>query len=174
MTSENAGGMPTSMITLLAKPSSKQQRKGMSMTEGLQAEREWNRGIIEEFRENGGKLGGRFEGRPVLLLHHLGARSGVWRVNPLAYRAVDGAYAIFGSANGRENHPAWYHNVLAHPNVTVEVGTEEFEVVARVTEGEERDEIWERQKRQFPNFADYETRTSRRIPVVILEPATAA
>lgn len=142
------------------------------MSEGNSAEAEWNRKIVEEFRANGGKVGGPFEGAPMLLLHHTGARSGTHRVNPLVYQASDGdSYAIFASNAGRDKHPAWYHNLLAQPRVTVEVGTEEFEAVSRVAEGEEREEIWERQKQMAPTFAEYEAGTPRQIPVVVLEPA---
>ncbi len=107
------------------------------------------------------------------LSHHVGARSGVRRINTLAYRAADGSYAVFASYAGRDSHPAWYYNLLAQPRVTVEVGTEEFEPVSRVAEGEEREGIWERQKRLSPNFANYEAGTLRRIPVLILKSAGA-
>jgi deazaflavin-dependent oxidoreductase (nitroreductase family) len=132
---------------------------------------DWNRGIIEEFRRNGGNVGGPFEGRPLLLLHHRGARTGTERVNPLAYQALgNGRVAVFGSKGGAPTNPDWYHNLVANPRVTLEVGTETFEAVARVATGEERERIWEKQKRTFPGFADYERRTGRQIPVVILEP----
>ncbi len=138
----------------------------------MEAERDWNSRVIEEFRANGGKVGGPFEGAPLLLLHHTGAKSGTERVSPLVYQPVDGAYAIFASAAGREHHPAWHHNLLAQPRPPVEVGTEEFEVVSRVAEGEERETIFGRQKQMAPQFAEYEAKTTRQIPVVILEPAT--
>ncbi len=143
------------------------------MAEGVQAEREWNRRIIEEFRENGGKVGGPFEGASLLLLHHTGAKSGARRVSPLAYQAVDGGYAVFASNAGRDYHPAWFHNLLADPHVRIEVGTQEVEAVARVADGEERSAIWGRQKEVAPQFANYEAGTSRQIPVVVLEPASA-
>jgi len=129
----------------------------------------WNDGIIAEFRQNEGRVGGPFEGRPLLLLHHTGARTGIERVNPLAYQQVGEAWAVFGSKGGAPTNPDWYHNLIANPQARVEVGTETFEVVARVAEGEERQRIWEEQKRLMPGFADYETRTARRIPVVVLE-----
>lgn len=131
-----------------------------------------NRRIIEEFRANEGRVGGSFEGFPLLLLHHRGARTGTERVNPLAYRELDGgAVAVFASKGGSPTHPGWYHNLRAHPEVRIEVGTKTLDAVARVAEGEERARIWEAQKRDWPAFADYEERTDRQIPVVILEPA---
>src|SRR5207249_1544697 len=129
----------------------------------------WNDGIIAEFRQNEGRDGGPFEGRPLLLLHHTGAKTGIERVNPLAYQQVGEAWAVFGSKGGAPTNPDWYHNLIANPQARVEVGTETFEVVARVAVGEERQRIWEEQKRLMLGFADYETRTARRIPVVVLE-----
>jgi deazaflavin-dependent oxidoreductase (nitroreductase family) len=131
---------------------------------------DWNTNIIEEFRANKGQVGGRFEGRPLLLLHHRGARTGTERVNPLAYQDLgDGSVAVFGSKGGAPTNPDWYHNVRANPEVTVEIGSDTFEAVARVAEGDERERIWEKQKRDMPGFADYEVRTARPIPVVILK-----
>jgi deazaflavin-dependent oxidoreductase (nitroreductase family) len=133
---------------------------------------DWNVGVIEEFRANAGKVGGPFEGRPILLLHHRGARTGTERVNPLAYQAVGpGVLAVFASKGGAPTNPDWYHNLLANPRATVEVGTETYQVLARVAAGEERGRIWERQKQDMPGFADYERTTPRKIPVVILERA---
>jgi deazaflavin-dependent oxidoreductase (nitroreductase family) len=131
---------------------------------------DWNRSIVEEFRANEGRVGGPFEGRPLLLLHHRGARTGIERVNPLAYQRVGEAYAVFGSKGGAPDNPDWYHNVVANPEATIEVGTETIDVVARVPDREERDRIWEEQKRRIPAFAQYEQRTSRQIPVVVLDP----
>ncbi|MGH2709743.1 MAG: nitroreductase family deazaflavin-dependent oxidoreductase [Actinomycetota bacterium] len=134
---------------------------------------DWNTSIIEEFRANDGKVGGRFEGRPLLLLHHRGAKSGVERVNPLAYQALpDGSLAVFGSRGGSPRNPDWYHNVQANPDVRIEVGTKTIDGTARVAEGEERERIWEKQKRDMPGFADYEKRTEREIPVIVIEPVT--
>lgn len=129
-----------------------------------------NAAVIDEFRANGGKVGGFFEDKPLLLLHNTGAKSGVERVTPLIYQELDYGYAIFGSKGGAPSHPAWYHNVLSSPEVSVEVGTEAIELVARVAQGSERDEIWEEQKRRFAFFAQYEIDTDREIPVVVLEP----
>jgi deazaflavin-dependent oxidoreductase (nitroreductase family) len=131
----------------------------------------WNQGIIDEFRANEGRVGGRFEGHPLLLLHHRGAKSGVERVNPLACQPLEGGgWAIFASKGGAPTNPDWFHNLRANPRASIEVGAGTHEVVARVAEGEERERIWTRQKELMPGFADYEGTTSREIPVVILEP----
>ena len=130
---------------------------------------DWNDQIIAEFRENDGKVGGQFEGAPLLLLHTTGAKSGQERVNPMMYQAVGDAYAVFASKAGADTNPDWYHNVKAHADATVEVGTETFDVTARVLDPEERDPIWEEQKRRYPGFADYERKTDRVIPVILLE-----
>jgi deazaflavin-dependent oxidoreductase (nitroreductase family) len=132
---------------------------------------DWNRSIVEEFRANGGVVGGPFEGRTLLLLHHRGARTGTERVNPLAYRPVGDGFAVFASKGGAPTNPDWYHNLLANAEARVEVGTETIDVVARVAEGEERDRIWEDVKREMPGFAEYERRTPRPIPVIVLERA---
>jgi deazaflavin-dependent oxidoreductase (nitroreductase family) len=132
---------------------------------------DWNSKIIEEFRANGGNVGGNFEGAPLLLLHTVGARTGQARVNPMMYLRVPGGYAVFASKAGAPVNPDWYHNLLAHPQVTAEIGTGTVELQARVAQGEERDRIWAAQKAAYPGFADYERNTTRQIPVVILEPA---
>jgi deazaflavin-dependent oxidoreductase (nitroreductase family) len=134
----------------------------------------WNDKIIDEFRANEGRVGGPFQGLPILLLHHRGAKSGVERVNPLAYQALgDGGWAIFASKGGAPTNPDWYHNLVANPRANVEVGTETFEVSARVAEGQERELIWEKQKVDRPAFAGYEKATARPIPVIILERVAA-
>ena len=131
---------------------------------------DWNQRIIDEFRQNGGKVGGHFEGRPLLLLHHVGARSGTERVTPLMYQALEGGYAIFASKGGADTNPAWLHNLRAHPLTKVEVGTEVLAVEARIAAGAEYDRIWTKQKSDYPFFAEYEQKTARdTIPVVILE-----
>jgi len=132
---------------------------------------DFNQKIIDEFRANGGKVGGPFEGASLLLLHHKGAKSGKERVNPVAYQSLGDDMAVFGSKAGGPTNPDWYHNLLAHPKTTVEVGTDTIAVTARVAEGDERTKIWERQKKDNPGFADYEKATTRQIPVVILERA---
>ncbi|MEP6695456.1 MAG: nitroreductase family deazaflavin-dependent oxidoreductase [Pseudonocardiales bacterium] len=129
-----------------------------------------NVAIIEEFRVNAGRVGGDFEGAPLLLLHSTGARTGQERVNPVMYRRVGETYAVFGSKAGAPTNPDWYHNVRAHPQVTIEVGGDTVQATARVAEGEERSRIWEEQKAEFPLFAVYDRGTTREIPVVILHP----
>lgn len=132
---------------------------------------EWNNRIIDEFRENEGKVGGTFEGAPLLLLHHRGARTETERVTPLMYQDLDGSYAVFASKAGADSNPDWLHNIKANPQTRVEIGSHMIEVQARIAEGEEHDRIWEQQKSDWPQFAEYEKKTSRdRIPVVILEP----
>jgi deazaflavin-dependent oxidoreductase (nitroreductase family) len=130
-----------------------------------------NTAIIEEFRANAGKVGGPFEGAPLLLLHTIGARSGQERVHPVMYQDLGGPVAVFASKAGAPTHPDWYRNVVANPEVTAEIGTERRRFRARTATGEERTAIWERQKQAFPGFAEYETKTSREIPVVVLDPA---
>lgn len=132
---------------------------------------DFNASIIEEFRANAGQVGGPFKGAPMLLLHHQGARTDQMRVSPLVYQAVDGAFAVFGSKGGAPSHPAWYRNLLAHPDTEIEVGAETVPVRARELTGEERRGIWERQKQAMPGFADYEQKTQgiREIPVILLE-----
>lgn len=133
---------------------------------------DWNTRIIEEFRANEGRVGGTFEGAPLLLLHTTGARSGQERVNPVMYQDLgDGRVAVFASKAGADTNPDWYHNVTANPQVTAEIGTETRQFTARTADDDEREPIWSAQKRDYPGFAEYETNTTRQIPVVILDPA---
>jgi len=133
---------------------------------------DWNDKVIAEFRDNGGKVGGNFEGAPLLLLHTTGAKSGESRVNPMMYQAVDGGWAVFASYAGLDVNPAWFHNLKAHPDVAIEVGAEgeveTIDVHAKVMTPEERQPVWEEQKRRYPGFAEYEQKTDRVIPVVLL------
>lgn len=124
---------------------------------------------IAEFRANGGKLGGSFEGVPVLLLHTPRTDSDVDWVTPLTCQPLSQAWAIFASKAGATTDPEWYRNLLAHPQTTIEFGSETVAVTARVVEGAERDEIWTRQKQLRPSFAEYEKIAGRTIPVVVLE-----
>src|SRR5690242_1152266 len=133
---------------------------------------DYNAAIIEEFRANGGRVGGNFEGAPLLLLHSTGARSGKERVNPMMYQRVGDSYAVFASKGGAPSNPDWYHNLVAHPDATIEIGDDVERVIARVAGPAERSGIWARQKDRYPGFAEYEQRTEREIPVVILEPVT--
>jgi deazaflavin-dependent oxidoreductase (nitroreductase family) len=130
---------------------------------------DWNKRIIEEFRANGGKVGGQFAGAPLLLLHTTGAKTGQARVNPMMYLADGNDHVVFASKAGAPTNPDWYHNLVANPRASIEVGDQTFNVVARVAEGETRERLWSRQKELYPGFADYEAKTTRQIPVVILE-----
>jgi deazaflavin-dependent oxidoreductase (nitroreductase family) len=132
---------------------------------------DFNQKVIAEFRENDGKVGGMFEQMPLVLVHHKGAKTGTERINPLAYQEVDGGYAIFASKGGAPKDPDWFHNLVANPDTTIELGTETIPVRARVAEDAERSKIWEAQKVAFPQFAEYEQTAGRTIPVVVLEKA---
>jgi deazaflavin-dependent oxidoreductase (nitroreductase family) len=132
---------------------------------------DWNAKIIQEFRANGGKVGGPFEGASILLLHTTGAKTGKERINPMMYRQVGANYAVFASKAGAPTNPDWYHNLVVNPAVRAEIGTQTLDLTARVTDGAEREPIWAAQKADYPGFAEYERKTSRQIPVVILEPA---
>ena len=126
--------------------------------------------LIADFRANRGRVeSGPFAGRPVLLLTTTGARSGQPRLAPLVISRDGDRYVIVASKGGAPTHPAWYHNLLADPVATVEVGGETFEAQARVTEGTERDRLFAERVAASPNFAEYQHRTTRVIPVVVLE-----
>jgi deazaflavin-dependent oxidoreductase (nitroreductase family) len=130
--------------------------------------KDFNTAIIEEFRANQGQLGGPFEGAPMLLLHHTGAKSGQERVTPVMYQAVGDDFAVFGSKAGAPTNPGWYHNLVANPDTSIEIGADTIPVTARVANRDEREPIWTRQKTLYPGFAEYEDKTSRTIPVIIL------
>lgn len=132
---------------------------------------EFNRGIIEQFRANGGKVGPPFEGAPLLILHSTGAKSGKTRLAPVVYQQVGDSWAIFASKAGAPDNPDWYHNLVANPSASIEVGTEVVPVTARVLDDAEREPIWTKQKELMPGFAEYEAQTDRTIPVVILDRA---
>src|SRR3954470_21406037 len=129
---------------------------------------DFNTAIVEEFRASGGKVGGGFEGAPMVLLHTTGAKSGRERVNPLVYQQVGDDIAVFASKAGAPTDPDWYRNLRANPDVKVEIGTETIPMRARIAEGDERTQIWETQKQVMPGFAEYEAKAGREIPVVIL------
>ena len=132
---------------------------------------DWNANVIEEFRANHGKVGGMFEGKPLLLLTNTGAKTGAARVNPLMYLPDGNRMAIFASKGGAPSHPDWYYNVKANPKVTVEIGDETFDAVATEITGAERDDLYARQSELHPQFAEYQVDNPRLIPVVVLERA---
>ena len=129
---------------------------------------ERNRTIIDDFRSNGGMVGGSFEGRPVLLLSTTGAKTGLRRLNPLVYLADGDRWLVFASKGGGPKNPDWYHNLVADPAVTIEVGTETIAARAEVITGEERDRLYAQQAERYPQFAAYQERTARVIPVIAL------
>ena len=124
--------------------------------------------VIQEFRANQGKVGGSWEGRPLLLLTTTGAKSGLRRTTPMMYLSDGNRLLVFASKGGAPTNPGWYHNLIAHADVTVEVGVESFEARAEVLQGDERDRLYRKQVELYPAFGEYERRTSRRIPVVAL------
>ena len=128
-----------------------------------------NQRIIEECRANRGRVGGPFEGTPVLLLTTTGARTGQTRTTPVAYLRDDQRLVVFASRGGAPNNPGWYHNLLANPSATVEVGEEQFKVTATVTSGEERQRLFDRQAERSPQFGEYQHKTTRQIPVIALQ-----
>jgi deazaflavin-dependent oxidoreductase (nitroreductase family) len=129
---------------------------------------EWNRKIIEEFQANGGNVGGPFAGAPVLLLHTTGAKTERERINPLMYLDLEEHRYVFATRAGDDANPDWYWNLVSHPNVTVEVGTETYQATAVPVTGDDRDRIYAEQARRNSGFAEYERMTSRMIPVVEL------
>ncbi len=135
---------------------------------------DFNRKVIDEFRANDGKVGGPFEGAPVLLLTSTGAKSGEQRTTPVVYQQDGDRMVIFASKAGAPENPAWFHNLRANPTATVEVGSDTVEVEAVVTDGEERERLFSKQKQLMPTFADYEQKTERQIPVVALVPKGSA
>ena len=126
---------------------------------------DFNRKIVEEFRANGGKVGGPFEGGTLLLLHTVGAKSGQPRLSPLAYLTIDEKMIIVGSYAGAPNNPAWVHNLRADPRARIEVGTETWDVVARELPADERDATWPKVVEYSTVFAGYQANTSRTIPL---------
>jgi deazaflavin-dependent oxidoreductase (nitroreductase family) len=131
---------------------------------------DFNARVIDEFRANGGRVGGMFDGASLLLLHHTGAKSGAGRVNPLAYLKDDDRYVVFASKGGAPDNPGWYHNLKAHPETTIEVGTDAVDVIANEAEGEERERLFTTQAERAPQFAEYAEQTKRQIPVMVLTP----
>jgi deazaflavin-dependent oxidoreductase (nitroreductase family) len=146
-----------------------------NVSENNDALAEWNdfnQQLIEQFRANGGKIvSGMFTGAPLLLLTTTGARSGKPRTTPLAYTRDGDRMVIIASKGGAPTNPDWYHNLVANPTATVEVGGETFPVRAEIPEDGERDRLYDQMAAQMPNFAEYQQQTNRRIPVVTLERA---
>lgn len=128
----------------------------------------WNTAIIDEFRANSGKVGGAFAGKTLLLLHTVGAKSGQERINPVAYVKDGDRFVIIASKGGAPTNPDWYYNILAHPLVTVEVGTDQFQARAEVASEPERTRLYQKMVEMMPGFADYERKTTRVIPVITL------
>jgi deazaflavin-dependent oxidoreductase (nitroreductase family) len=131
---------------------------------------DWNRQIIEEFRANEGRVGGQFEGAPLLLLHTTGAKTGEERVNPMMYLDLEGHRYVFASKAGADTNPDWYHNLVAHPDVSVEVGTGSYWATAVPVGAPDRDRIYTEQACRYAGFAEYQDKTRRVIPVVELVP----
>ncbi|SNQ51707.1 Cell entry protein [Frankia canadensis] len=132
------------------------------------SEDDFNARTIAEFRANHGQVGGGFAGAPLLLLHTVGARSGEPRVNPAMYLKDGERYLVFASKAGADSNPAWYHNLKAHPDARIEVGDETVDVHAEEITGPDRDRLYQRQASLYPGFADYQSETTRTIPVVAL------
>ena len=133
---------------------------------------DFNAQIIEEFCANGGRVGGMFEGAPMVLIHHTGAKTGTSRVNPLVYLQDDDRYVIFASKGGAPTNPDWYHNLVANPNIQIEVGGDMIDVVASEAAGAERERLFRAQVEHMPAFAEYEAKAPRTIPVLILTPVS--
>ena len=129
---------------------------------------DYNRQVIEEFRANGGKVGGVWEGTPLLLLTTTGAKSGERRITPMGYIPDGDCLIVTASNGGASTHPDWYHNLVAHSEVTVEVGTETFDAIAVVTEDSERDRLWTKAVEWYPFLAEHQAKTTRQIPVIAL------
>jgi deazaflavin-dependent oxidoreductase (nitroreductase family) len=133
-------------------------------------DQEWNKKVIAEFRSNAGKVGGHFTGKTLLLLHTTGAKSGKEFVNPVAYvRTEQNDFAIIASNSGLENHPSWYHNLLAHPQVEIEVGSERLSVIAKAAEEPEYSYLYDKMVEMMPVFGKYQEQATRKIPVVVLQ-----
>jgi deazaflavin-dependent oxidoreductase (nitroreductase family) len=144
-----------------------EQERGADVSED-----DWNGSVIKEFRANGGKVGGQFEGAPLLILQTTGAKTGQARSNPMMYQLDGDRYLVFASKGGAPTNPDWYHNLVANPKARIEVGDEILDVDAEVLTGEERDRFYAIQVERYPGFGDYEKKTTRVIPVVALVPAS--
>lgn len=131
-----------------------------------------NQDVIEQFRANGGVINdGMFKGAPIVLLTTKGAKSGTTYTTPVVYTRDGERVVIIASKGGAPTHPGWYHNIVANPDdVKVEVGTQKFDAKVTIPDGAERDRLFDAQAALMPNFAEYQRKTTRRIPVVVLEP----
>ena len=161
------------MASLLRKPFSALTKLGQPPRPGTLAFKAWNRftGLNNVvYRLSGGRILGSFDGNPVLLLHHVGRRSGEPRVTPLLYLPDGDELVIVASMGGTPKHPAWFHNLKAGPDAEIEVGRERRAVLARVADAEERARLWPRLVEHYPGFGAYQGRAEREIPVVILAP----
>jgi deazaflavin-dependent oxidoreductase (nitroreductase family) len=134
---------------------------------------DFNTQVINEFRANAGVVGGYFEGKPMVLVTHTGAKSGVERTTPLVCSTDGDRVVIIASMGGAPTNPAWYHNMVANPTVTVELGTETYTATAAEVTGDERQRLYDQQTAIMPQFADYAAKTTRTIPVLVLERADA-
>jgi deazaflavin-dependent oxidoreductase (nitroreductase family) len=132
---------------------------------------EFNKKVIDEFRSSGGNVGGQFKGAPMIIVTHTGAKSGKSYTTPLVYTKDGSRYVIIASKAGAPKNPSWYHNLVAHPEVTLEIGAEKFKARAKEVKGEERDRLFAAQAKMMPQFNDYASKTSRKIPVFVLERA---
>ena len=140
------------------------------MADDAGAMNDWNAQIISEFRENDGKVGGPFEGAPMVLVHHTGAKTRTERVTPLMAQVDGERIYVFASKAGAPDNPDWYHNLTAHPETTIEYGADRnVPVLALELDGADRDRVWDRQKTEWPQFAGYEAATDRTIPVLELQ-----
>jgi len=130
---------------------------------------DFNQKVIEEFRSNAGKVGGQFAGAPMVLLTTKGAKSGKPYVHPLVYTRDGNKYVIIASFAGGPKNPSWFHNLVANPTVTLEIGAEKFQAKASIASGAERERLFNAQAAQMPVFNDYRKKTARQIPVVVLD-----
>jgi deazaflavin-dependent oxidoreductase (nitroreductase family) len=137
----------------------------------VNAMKDFNANLIEEYRANDGKVTGVFENAPLLLLTSKGAKSGKEHTTPIVYTTDGDRFVVIASMGGAPKNPAWYHNLVANPDATLEVGAERFPVRAVVTEGDERERLWRAQADLMPTFDDYQKATTRVIPVVAFERA---
>ncbi len=135
---------------------------------------EYNAKVIDEFRANEGRVGSTWEATPLLLLHHIGAKSGVSRVNPVAYLPDDRRYLIWAANGGAPNNPDWHHNLMAQPNTRIEVGSETIDVVAEEATGAERERLFARATERYPQLAEVAGKTARVIPIIVLTPSRNA